>query len=1216
VADDRFGISVSGAGDVNGDGYADVIVGASGNDGGGADAGRAYVYYGGPGADAVADNTLTGATAGDFFGVSVSGAGDVNGDGYADVIVGAYANDTGGSQAGRAYVYYGGPGADAVADLTFTGAVADDNLGWSVSGAGDVNGDGYADVIVGAHLNDAGGLNAGRAYLYYGGPGADAVADLTLTGAVAGDFFGWSVSGAGDTNGDGYADVIVGALWNSAGGLSAGRAYVYYGGPGADTVADLTFTGVAASDNLGFSVSGAGDVNGDGHSDVIVGAYGNDTGGSIAGQAYVYYGGPGADPFADLTFTGQAGDLLGHSVSGAGDVNRDGYADVIVGADQNDAGGQQAGQAYVYYGGPGADTVADLTMTGVEMGDFFGISVSEAGDVNGDGYADVIVGADRNDAGGSEAGQAYVYTSRPFEVLSPNGGEQWVVGREHTVRWLGGDPADLWISLDGGAGYSLLASGVGGGPLNELGVIATAPATESARIRISATGEPVTHASSDLSDGVFSIVSPSVPPTAAQRLQLAPAGAVATDQLGFSVSTAGDVNGDGYDDVIVGAPQNDAGATDAGRAYVYYGGPTADEVADLTLTGAAAVDLFGVSVSAAGDMNKDGFDDVIVGAILNDAGGAEAGRAYVYYGGPAPDAVADLLLTGAAAGDQFGNSVSSAGDVNGDGYGDVIVAAYFNDAGGANAGRAYVFFGGPAPDAVADWTLTGAVAGDSFGRSVSGAGDVNGDGFGDVIVGAYFNDAGGTSAGRAYIFYGGPVPNAVADITFTGAAANDQFGISVSHAGDANGDGFSDVIVGAYLNDAGGADAGRAYLFYGGPGLDAEADLVFTGFVASDQLGISVAGAGDVNGDGYGDVVVGAHQNDVTGSNSGRAYVHYGGPGADALPDIALNGAAAGDLFGRSVSTAGDVNRDGFADVIVGAFTNDFTASDAGRAYVHDFNRYFVTAPNGGETWPVGATRTISWLGAEPADVWLSPDGGNSHQLVESGVGGAAQNLLTVRVPHTPTKFARIKLTPTDANIGGFDRSDSLFTIQTSVALLAMLAAPLPGGGASITWSTNPGPEDLAGYRLERSAAGTPDWRILVELTRDTFATDPQGGPGIQYRLFAVNGFGEELWLGEASIRPVAPLVAWPLPYRGGNLAISFATYGGLGGGLGPAEVAVYDVSGRLVRQIARGSYAAGHQVVGWDGKDERGRKVSSGIYFLRAKSAGAERTFKLAVAR
>ena len=140
-----------------------------------------------PEAHAISSRTLftpTGAAAYDYFGYSVAGAGDVNGDGYGDVIVGAYHNDAGGTDAGRAYVHFGGPGADAVADLTLTGAAAYDQFGYSVAGAGDINGDGYDDVIVGALFNDGGAANAGRAYVYYGGPGADATADLTLTGAA------------------------------------------------------------------------------------------------------------------------------------------------------------------------------------------------------------------------------------------------------------------------------------------------------------------------------------------------------------------------------------------------------------------------------------------------------------------------------------------------------------------------------------------------------------------------------------------------------------------------------------------------------------------------------------------------------------------------------------------------------------------------------------------------------------------------------------------------------------------------------------------------------------------------------------------------------------------------------------------------------------------------------------------------------------------------
>jgi hypothetical protein len=685
AAGDQLGSSVSGAGDVNGDGYADVIVGAWLNDAGGAGAGRAYVYYGGPAADAVADWTLTGEAAGDGFGTSVSGAGDVNGDGYDDVIVGARLNDAGGTSAGRAYVYYGGPAADTVADLTLTGAATFDAFGGSVSGAGDVNGDGYADVIVGASAAVSG---AGRAYVYYGSPSANSVVDLTLTGAAAGDNFGTSVSGAGDVNKDGYADLIVGAHLNDVAGTDAGRAYVYYGGPGADAVPDLTVTGAAASDNFGASVSGAGDVNGDGSADVIVGALWNDAGGASAGRAYVYYGGPAADAVADLTLTGAApGDQLGSSVSGAGDVNLDGYADVLVGAQGNDAGNSEAGRAYLYHGGPGADAVADLILTEPAATSFFGGSVSDAGDVDGDGYPDVVVGAFGNDVGGADAGQARVITSRPYAVRSPNGGEQWVGGTGQHVRWLGADPADLWISFDGGAGYSLLASSVGGGEQNELLVTAPSHETATAKVRVSVTGEPLTHSSSDASDGVFSIVVAHDPPAAAHRLQHAFAGAAADDKLGASVSDAGDVNGDGYADVIIGSFGDDSGGPEAGRANLYYGGPASDTVADIALFGDTAGDNFGISVSGAGDVNGDGHGDVIVGAWLSSLGGVNAGSAYVYYGGPAAGMVTSLA--GSETFGSFGFSVSGAGDVNGDGYADVIVGAFGEDGGGfSGRGRA------------------------------------------------------------------------------------------------------------------------------------------------------------------------------------------------------------------------------------------------------------------------------------------------------------------------------------------------------------------------------------------------------------------------------------------------------------------------------------------------------------------------------------------------
>jgi PKD repeat protein len=417
----------------------------------------------------------------------------------------------------------------------------------------------------------------------------------------------------------------------------------------------------------------------------------------------------------------------------------------------------------------------------------------------------------------------------------------------------------------------------------------------------------------------------------AGRVLFAPMGEGPGEQFGNSVASAGDVNGDGYADVIVGAWTSDAAAGgDAGSAYVYYGGPGADDVADLTLHGEYFSDNFGTSVASAGDVNGDGYGDLIVGAWRSIAGASLTGRAYVFYGGPAADPIPDLVLSGQAFGDRFGISVSSAGDLNADGFADVIVGASGNDAGGFDAGRAYIYFGGAAANVVADLVLTGAAGGDGLGYAVSSAGDLNADGFADIVVGAF--GSGGT--GRAYVYYGGPGLDTVADRIFTGEAAGDNFGLAVASAGDVNGDGNVDLIIAAVRNDAGGIDAGRAYLFYGGSGVDAVADMTFTGTAAGDNFGVSVSSAGDMNGDGIGDLIVGAWMHDTHGPNDGRAYIYYGGPGADGIADIVLTGEGADDRFGLSVAGAGDMNADGTADVIVGAYFNDFAGADAGRAYV------------------------------------------------------------------------------------------------------------------------------------------------------------------------------------------------------------------------------------------------------------------------------------------
>ncbi len=845
----QFGFSVAAAGDVNGDGFADVIVGAPTYDDGFIEGGAAFVYFGGSGTfNTVADARLDSLQPNAAFGLSVAGAGDVNGDGYADLIVGAKSHANGQVNEGVAFIFFGGSSFNLFPDAQLEANMAAAAFGSDVSSAGDVNGDGYGDVLVGAPNFTNGQANEGAAFVYFGGSGAfDLSADAQLEVNQANALLGASVAGAGDINGDGYADVVIGASAFTNGESKEGAAFVYFGGAGAfDTAIDAQLESNQIDAAFGESVAGAGDVNGDGFADLIVGAFLFDNGQANEGVAFVYFGASGVfntTPDGLLEFN-QADSRFGADVAGGSDLNGDGFADVMVGAYRYDSGQADEGAVGIYYGGTGAfDPSVDVILQSNRAAAYFGSSVAAVGDVNGDGYADLIAGEPAFDSGQTDEGGAFIYF--------------------------------------GGAGAFNTAADA--------------------------------------------------------QLETNQANA----RLGWRVAGAGDVNGDAFADVIVGAPNYDNGQLDEGAAFVYFGGAGAfDTSADAQLESNQANARMGFSVAGAGDVNGDGFADVIAGAFFFDNGETDEGAAFIYFGGAgAFNTSADAQLESNQVNAALGESVAGAGDVNGDGFADVVVGARLFDNGQTDEGAAFMYFGGAgAFNTTADAQLESNQASAELGFSVASAGDVNGDGFADVIVGAYRFDNGQTDEGAAFIYLGGAGAfNTTADAQLEVNQASALMGLSVASAGDVNGDGFADVIVGAFLFDNGQADEGAAFVYFGGAGaFDTLSDALLESDQVSASIGYGVASAGDLNGDGFADVIVGAPAFDDGQANEGAAFVYFGGGGAfNTLPDAQLEVNQVNASMGFSVAGAGDLNGDGFADLIVGADRLSNGQAEEGAAFVY-----------------------------------------------------------------------------------------------------------------------------------------------------------------------------------------------------------------------------------------------------------------------------------------
>jgi len=515
----------------------------------------------------------------------------------------------------------------------------------------------------------------------------------------------------------------------------------------------------------------------------------------------------------------------------------------------------------------------------------------------------------------------------------------------------------------------------------------------------------------------------------------------ASGKFGTAVSGLFDVNNDGASDIVVGTDET-AGASASGRVYVF-DGATGSLLLTIASPNPDTSGRFGRSVSGVPDVNGDGRGDVVVGAFQENPGASpsNSGRAYVFSG-----ADGSLLRTLASpnevANGNFGRAVAGVPDVNGDLFGDVIVGS--DEAGGpSGSGRVYVF-SGLTGGLIHTIVSPNAEGNGRFGRAVAGSPDITGDNRGEIIVGA-FNEDPGTSpsnAGRAYIFSGASA-GLLQTLASPNEESGGNFGTSVSGIPDVNGDAAPDVVVGAPVEDGGATDSGRAYIFSGANGAHLRT-LASPNAQATGNFGVSVGGMPDTNGDGLGEAIVGADLEDAGNADSGRAYIFSGADGAAVASLTSPNDQASGG-FGAAVAGLSDINADGRGDVIIGALNETAANTNSGRAYVYKViylpTRLFVdasaAAAGDGVTWSFAFRFLKDALSAannygSVTEIWVANGTYNPDQS-ESSPSGSGNRSESFVVPFGTAVY------------GGFAGGETLLSQRNPAVNVGVLSGDLNG---------------------------------------------------------------------------------------------------------------------------------------------------------------------------
>ena len=998
VNSDYFGSSLTSLGDLDGDGLTDLAVGAYGDGTGGVGRGAVYVLF--LNVDGSVKNSLKIAsdTGGlptladdDRFGRAVTWLGDLDGDGLADLAVGADGDDTGGTDRGAAHVLFlNGDGSvknsvKIASDINGLSTLTDgDAFGRSLTSLGDLDGDGVTELAVGAQGDDTGGTARGAVHMLFLYDTGSVRSSLRIAHNTNGgptlansDNFGSSLALLGDLDGDGVADLAVGAYGDNTGGADRGAVHLLFLNPNGSVnnllkVADTTGGGpsLANSDRFGAAVTALGDLNGDGVTDLAVGASQDNTGGTDRGAVHVLFLKPTVD-FGDAPDTG----------SGIGSGNY---------------------QTLLTDNGPSHTIVSGLMLGAIVDGDDGTLQspAANADDVNG-------ALPDDEDA-----------VSHPASDLVLTVGTQPTIALRVTNTT--GSEAMLygWIDYNGNGAFDNISERaslvVPDGLQNDIvtltfpPILLSAPAgTTYARFRLS-TDVAAANPTGAASDGEVEDYPVSITKRFNGGVQSSIKIASGTnglpslvnaDRFGDAVSAIGDLDGDGVTDLAVGVPRDDTGGTQRGAVRVLFLNSdgsvrSSTEIAHNTNGGPTLVnsDYFGSSVTSLGDLDGDGITDLAVGAYGDDTGGSGRGAVHVLFLNVDGTVKSSLKIASDTNGlpaladdDRFGRAVTWLGDLDGDGLADLAVGADGDDTGGTNRGAVHVvFLNGDgsvknslkiASDSNGLPALTNA---DGFGRSLTSLGDLDGDGVTELAVGAQGDNTGGTDRGAVHIlslYDTGSVKSSlkIAHNSNGGPSlANaDYFGSSVALLGDLDGDGVADLGVGADGDNTGGSDRGAVHVLF----LNADgsvnrslqiADMTSGGptLANGDRFGSAIAVLGDLDGDGVTELAVGASLDNTGGTDRGAVHV----------------------LFMQRGKLTGDFNDDGFLDLLDidalvvaiagGSNPAAFDLDGNGLVNLADLDAWLVEAGNAnlgpGRVYLLGDANLDSVVDAQDFIVWNS----------------------------------------------------------------------------------------------------------------------------------------------------------------------------------------------------------------------------------------------------